>query len=78
MGMSADDSAETRRSRIKVEFAEIMKDIEHHIVDFNNLCFMETSGPFAPVDISPHGNDRGNSSQCLEHLGLPNVPCMND
>ncbi len=74
--MATDDGAETCLAWIKVDIIDIVQDIDQEITKLNDLSLGKVTGPFTPVDIPPHGDDRTDRPQCFDHLGPSYIPGM--
>ena len=74
--MATDDGAETRLAWIKIDIIYIVQDIDQEIAKLDDLRLGKVTGPFTPVNIPPHGDDRSDRSQSYNHLGPSYVPGM--
>ena len=56
--LKALDGAETCLARIKIDLFYIVQDIDQEIAKLDDLRLGKVTGPFIPVDIPPHSDDR--------------------
>ncbi len=74
--MATDDGAETCLAWIKIDIIYIVHDIDKESAKLHDLSLGKVTGPYTPVDIPPHGDDRTDRPQCFDHLGPSYIPGM--
>jgi hypothetical protein len=73
-----DDGGESSRFRVEVEVFQPMKHIQQNVANPDDFADRQRLGPRTVVDIPADGDRRGDGSEALEHVGIANVPRMND
>ncbi len=78
VGMAADDDAETGCGRIYFKFFYVVDDIDADFSNFDDRRFGKPARPTTLIVISSDSDDGSDRFQGLDHLGLPDIPGMDD
>ena len=78
MRVAEDYSRKSCGSRIKIEFLNIVDDIETHTSDLQHIRFGKVLAPGCDINVSPDRRDRRKLAQLAENRGIANVAGMHD
>ena len=78
MGMAGDDDLELDGGRVEVEFCEIVKDIQEHTRDLDDLVLAQSARPVALVVVPAHGDDGRDLAKTFENARFADIPGVDD
>lgn len=76
--MPADNGAEARNTRIKIEPGKIMQHIQGNIACLRHFRFTKSPSPIFSIGIASHCNDRCNSPQLFQNIRRADIACVDN
>src|SRR5262249_53079971 len=78
MRVSGNNGIEAGRGRIEIKIRKIVQHVEGPLVELHVFRAWQFPGPWARVDVSADRDSRGDLPKPIEHLGIADIPGMND
>jgi len=78
VSVPADHKIEVGSFGSKVEFAEVVEDVEDDPMQFDDGCHGELARPVVGVHVAPNSKNRGDTLQTVQHFERAHVTGVND